>query len=69
MRLSKVIRVRYEKGVLKPLGRIEELREGDVILVKILGKDLAEEVFGSIKTGKEKVEEALREAEDEFSVY
>ena len=67
--MSKVIRVKYEKGVLKPLGMIEELRDGDVIVVKILGKDIAEEVFGSIKIGKEKVEEVLREAEDELGMY
>ncbi len=67
--LSRVIRARYEKGVLKPLGRIEELREGDIVVVRILGRDVAEEVFGSIKIGKEKVEEVLREAEDEFGMY
>ncbi|MEB3787513.1 MAG: antitoxin family protein [Desulfurococcales archaeon] len=67
--MSKVIRVKYEKGVLKPLGMIEELRDGDVIVVKILGKDIAEEVFGSIKIDKERVEEVLREAEDELGMY
>ena len=67
--LSKVIRARYEKGVLKPLGRIEGLRDGDVLVIKILGRDLAEEVFGSIKVDKESVKEVLREAEDEFGVY
>ena len=67
--MSKVIRVKYEKGVLKPLGTIEELKDGDVIVVRILGKDIAEEVFGSIKMNKEKVEEVLREAEDELGMY
>ena len=67
--MSKVIRVRYEKGVLKPLGRIEDLRDGDVIVIKILGRDIAEEVFGSIKIDKEKVEETLREAENELGMY
>ena len=67
--MSKVIRVKYEKGVLKPLGIIEELRDGDVIVVKILGKDIAEEVFGSIKVDKERVEEVMREAEDELGMY
>jgi len=64
--LSKVVRVRYEKGVLKPLSTIEGLKEGDVIVIKILGRDIAEEVFGSIKVDKERVEEVLREAEDEL---
>ncbi len=67
--MSKVIRVKYEKGVLKPLGKIGELREGDVIVVKILGRDVAEEVFGSVKIDREKVKEVLREAEDELGVY
>ena len=67
--MSKVIRVKYEKGVLKPLGMIEELRDGDIIVVKILGKDIADEVFGSIKIDKERVEEVLREAEDELGMY
>ncbi len=67
--MSKVIRVKYEKGVLKPLGMIEELRDGDIIVVRILGKDIADEVFGSIKVDKERVEEVLREAEDELGMY
>jgi len=67
--VSKVIRVKYEKGVLKPLGMIEELRDGDIIVVRILGKDIADEVFGSIKVDKERVEEVLREAEDELGMY
>ncbi|MCE4628153.1 MAG: antitoxin family protein [Desulfurococcales archaeon] len=33
--MSKVIRVRYEKGVLKPLEPLE-FREGEEVLVKII---------------------------------
>ncbi len=33
--LSKVIRVRYEKGVLKPLEPLE-FREGEEVLIKII---------------------------------
>ena len=64
-----IIRARYERGVLRPLSKIKELRDGEVIIVKILGKDIADEVYGSIKVKKEKVERALREAEDEFGLY
>ena len=32
--MAKVVRVRYEKGVLKPLDRLE-LREGEEVLVEI----------------------------------
>ncbi len=66
-KLSVIIRARYEGGVLRPLDKIKKLRDGEVIIIKILGKDIAEEVFGSIKA--EKVERALREAEDEFGLY
>lgn len=66
--MSKVIRARYEGGVLKPLDKVE-LREGEVVVIKIMGKDLAEEVFGSIKVSKKRLEEVLREVEDEFGIY
>ena len=42
---------------------------GEVVIIKILGKDIVEEVFGSIKVEKEKLNKALREAEDEFGLY
>ena len=35
MELSKVIRVRYEKGVLKPLEPLE-LEEGEEVLVRVI---------------------------------
>ncbi len=66
--MSKVIRVKYEKGVLKPLGKLE-LRDGEIIVIRILGRDVAGEVFGSIRVNKSKVDEALREADDEFGLY
>ena len=66
--MSKVIRVKYEEGVLKPLKELD-IPEGEVLLVRVLGKELAEKVFGSIKVDKKTLEEALREAEDEPGVY
>ena len=33
--MSKVIRVRYEKGVLKPLGSVD-FEEGEELLVKVM---------------------------------
>jgi len=66
--LSKVIRVRYEKGVLKPLDRVDA-KEGEILYVKILRRGLAEEVFGSIRVDKKVLEAIMREAEDEFGVY
>ncbi len=64
-----IIRAKYERGVLRPLSKIKELRDGEIVIIKVLGKDIAEEVFGSIKVEREKVERVLREAEDEFSLY
>ncbi len=66
--MSKAIWVKYEKGVLKPLEELD-LPEGEVLLVKLIGTQLAEKVFGSIKVDKERLEHFLREAEDEFGVY
>jgi len=66
--LSKVIRVRYEKGVLKPLDRVDA-KEGEMLYIKILRRVLAEEVFGSIRVDKRVLGAIMREAEDEFGVY
>jgi len=66
--VSRVIKVKYEKGVLKPLERLE-LREGEVLLVKVLRRELAERVFGSIRVDREKLERVLKEVEDEIGVY
>ena len=66
--MSKVIRVKYEEGVLKPLKELD-IPEGEVLLVRVLGKELAEKVFGSIKVDKKTLEETLRKAEDELGVY
>ncbi|MET1159620.1 MAG: antitoxin family protein [Thermoprotei archaeon] len=66
--MAKVIRVKYENGVLKPLEKLE-VSEGEVLLVKILRTELAEKVFGSIKVDKKTLERVLREVEDEFGIY
>ena len=66
--MSKIIKVRYEKGVLKPLEKLD-LPEGEVLLVKFIRTRLAEKVFGSIRVDRETLKHVLREAEDEFGVY
>jgi len=62
--LSKVIRVRYEKGVLKPLEPIE-LREGEEVRVRI-EKDLRERLKDLIgilgESSEEELERYLEEA-------
>ena len=66
--MSKVIRVKYEKGLLKPLDPIE-VKEGEILLVRVVDKSLADRVFGSIRIDKRRLKEVLREAEDEFGIY
>ena len=66
--LSRVIRVKYEDGVLKPLDKVDA-SEGEILVVRILKRELAEKVFGSLRVDKRALEEALREAEDEIGVY
>ncbi|MCE4621556.1 MAG: antitoxin family protein [Desulfurococcales archaeon] len=65
--MFKAIRVRYEKGVLKPLEPVE-LREGEEVLVWIEGlekrREVVEEFYG--KRGpapKELLDEFMLEAE------
>ena len=60
--------MRYEKGVLKPLEKLD-LPEGEVLLVKFIRTRLAEKVFGSIRVDSETLKHVLREAEDELGVY
>jgi predicted DNA-binding antitoxin AbrB/MazE fold protein len=66
--VGKVVRVRYEKGVLKPLDRLE-VSEGEVLLIKVLRVELAERVFGSIKIDEKTLENVMRKAEDELGIY
>lgn len=66
--MSKVIRVKYEKGVLKPLEPLE-LREGEerlVVLVPLGGgrRNIVRKYRGILgKASKEEIEELLAEAE------
>jgi len=62
--LSKVIRVRYERGVLKPLEPVE-LREGEEVIVRI-EKNLRERLKDLIgvlgESSEEELERYLNEA-------
>jgi len=66
--LFKIVKVRYEKGVLKPLEKLD-LSEGEVLFVKLVRTHLAEKVFGSIRVDRETLEHVLRETEDELGVH
>jgi predicted DNA-binding antitoxin AbrB/MazE fold protein len=63
--LSKAIRAKYEKGVLKPLEPLE-LSEGEEVIVRVEGKPaygLAELVEG-LRKETPKVDKPLRALED-----
>jgi predicted DNA-binding antitoxin AbrB/MazE fold protein len=68
--MSKVIRVRYEKGVLKPLEPLD-LQEGEEVQVIIQpGRSIAEKYYGIAKKhrldlNKKEFLEVLEEIEDE----
>ena len=66
--MFKIVKVRYEKGVLKPLEKLD-LSEGEVLFVKLVRTHLAEKVFGSIRVDRETLEHVLRETEDELGVH
>jgi len=68
--VSKVVRVRYEKGVLKPLEPLD-LKEGEEVQVVIQpGESIAERFYGIARKhrpnlDKEVFLEVLEEVEDE----
>ncbi len=67
--MSKVIRVRYEKGVLKPLEPVG-LREGEELLVKIVEVERRRNVFRKYRgvlgpAPKELLDRFMLEAEEQ----
>ncbi len=63
--MSKVIRVRYEKGVLKPLEPLD-LREGEEVRIQVLPEEFPELVDKvSVEAGGD-VDKILREARERW---
>jgi len=67
--LSKVVRVRYEKGVLKPLEPLE-FREGEEIIVKIIAVEERRKLLGKHRGSlgsapKELLDRFMLEAEEQ----
>ncbi|WP_131160077.1 antitoxin family protein [Aeropyrum pernix] len=65
--MSKIVRARYEKGVLKPLEEIG-LREGEEVLIKIERLEERERIIEEYKgfmgdISEEELEELIEEAE------
>ncbi len=65
LELFRVIRVRYEKGVLKLLDKIE-LREGEELRIAILPREFPELLREVKAEAKEDVDKLLREARDRW---
>jgi len=63
--LSKVIRVKYEKGVLKPLEPLE-LQEGEEIRIQVLPEEFPELVDKLSVEAREDVDKTLREARERW---
>ena len=63
--MSKVIRVRYEKGVLKPLEPLE-LREGEEVRIQVLPEEFPELVDKVSVEAREDADKILREARERW---
>ncbi len=63
--MSRIIRVRYENGVLKPLEPLD-LREGEEVRIQVLPEEFPELVDKvSVEAGGD-VDKALREARERW---
>ena len=65
MGMSKVIRVRYENGALKPLEPLE-LREGEEVRIKVLPEEFPDLVDKVNAEALGDVDKALREARERW---
>ncbi len=63
--MSKVIKVRYEKGVLRPLEPLE-LREGEEVRIQVLPEEFPELVDKVSIEASGDVDKALREARERW---
>ena len=63
--MSKVIRVKYEKGVLKPLEPLD-LREGEEVRIQVLPEEFPELVDKVSVEASGDVDKILREARERW---
>ena len=63
--MSRVIRVRYENGVLKPLEHLD-LREGEEVRVQVLPEEFPELADKVSVEASEDVDKILREARERW---
>ena len=67
MALPQVVEAVYEKGVLRPLEKLD-LREGEHVRIRI-ERSVVEETFGILRDRRELVEKVLRELDDEVNIH
>jgi len=63
--MARVIRARFENGVLKPLEKLD-LREGEVVKIVVLPKDFPELVEEIEVEAREDVDRVLREGRERW---
>lgn len=63
--MARVIRARFENGVLKPLEKLD-LREGEVVKIVVLPKDFPELVEEIEVEAREDVDRVLRESRERW---
>ena len=68
MGMSKVIRVRYENGALKPLEPLE-LREGEEVRIQVLPEEFPDLVDKVSVEARGDVDKALREARERWKKW
>jgi len=63
--MARVIRARFENGVLKPLEKLD-LREGEVVKIVVLPKDFPELVEEIEVEAREDMDRVLREGRERW---
>jgi len=63
--MVRVVRARYERGVLRPLEKLD-LREGEEVRIIVLPKDFSELVEGIEVEAREDIDKVLREGRERW---
>ncbi len=63
--MARVVRARYEKGVFRPLEKLD-LREGEEVRIVVLPKDFSELVEEVEVEAREDVDKVLREGRERW---
>uniref|UniRef100_A0A7C2Z1B1 Antitoxin n=1 Tax=Ignisphaera aggregans TaxID=334771 RepID=A0A7C2Z1B1_9CREN len=63
--MARVVRARHEKGVLRPLEKLD-LREGEEVRIIVLPKDFSELIEEVEVEAKEDIDKVLREGRERW---